>query len=221
VSGNVSLYNESKATGGGSAILPTPAIGAVGLLKDWRKAVGIGFKDDGDRIYVVGQAQAEHLGQSSWLRTVHSSEAGAPPPVDLAAEQVTAAFVRDAIKEGLVIAAHDVSDGGLLVAVAEMCLAGNTGADVAAPWSTRERNSSDTAFWFGEDQGRYVISIYSNEAQSILEARASSLGIELYCIGLCGGDEGADRIEVQELWTIPLATLRAAHEGFFPALMGG
>ena len=81
VSGNVSLYNESKATGGGSAILPTPAIGGVGVIEDWNKAVGIGFKRTGDIVLAVGE-RAGHLGQSVWLREIHGREEGPPPPVD-------------------------------------------------------------------------------------------------------------------------------------------
>src|SRR5215216_79490 len=93
VSGNVSLYNESKATGGGSAILPTPAIGGVGLLEDWRKAVGIGFKTGGEQIFLLG-ATAGHLGQSLWLREIHGREDGPPPFVDLNGEKAAGAVIR-------------------------------------------------------------------------------------------------------------------------------
>src|SRR5690606_33488689 len=91
VSGNVSLYNESKATGGGSAILPTPAIGGVGLLADCEKMATIGFKAEGAAIFVIGRNDG-HLGQSLWLRELHGREEGPPPPVDLAAERAHAEF---------------------------------------------------------------------------------------------------------------------------------
>jgi hypothetical protein len=132
VSGNVSLYNESKATGGGSAILPTPAIGGVGLLKDWSKSCTIAFKGTGDIIIALGE-RGGHLGQSIWLREVHGREEGPPPPVDLMMERRTGAFVRSAISTGCITACHDVSDGGLAVTLAEMALASNIGAIIDQP----------------------------------------------------------------------------------------
>lgn len=124
VSGNVSLYNESKATGGGSAILPTPAIGGVGLLADWSKSATIAFKGTGDVIVLIGDRRG-HLGQSLWLREVHGREEGPPPPVDLEAERRNGEFVRAHIATGALTAVHDVSDGGVAVTIAEMALAGN------------------------------------------------------------------------------------------------
>jgi phosphoribosylformylglycinamidine synthase subunit PurL len=189
VSGNVSLYNESKATGGGSAILPTPAIGAVGLLQDWRKAVGIAYKAEGEGIFVIGNTRG-HLGQSLWLRELHGREAGSPPPVDLAAEKAASALVRKLINQGKVSAVHDISDGGLLVAVAEMALASGIGARL---------DMLNTKNAFGEDQGRYIV---------IAPAKSEIEGA--FLIGKTGGDS---------VTGISLAALRAAHEGFFPALM--
>ncbi len=192
VSGNVSLYNESKATGDGSAILPTPAIGGIGLLADWTKSATIAFKGAGDTIAVIGEADG-HLGQSLWLREVHGREDGPPPPVDLAAERANGDAVRAMIQSGIVNAVHDVSDGGLLVAIAEMALAGDTGAELGI--------TLDAAAAFGEDQARYVITLPA--------------GVPLpegaVAIGTTGGNEVAG---------VPLAALRTAHEGFFPTLMG-
>jgi phosphoribosylformylglycinamidine synthase II len=148
VSGNVSLYNESKATGGGSAILPTPAIGGVGILVDHDKMATIAFKSDGDAIWVIG-GEGTHLGQSLWLREIAGREAGDAPPVDLKAEVANAAAVRALIADGAVTAVHDVSDGGLLVALAEMALASGKGCELDAALTTAEA--------FGEDQGRYVV----------------------------------------------------------------
>ena len=154
VSGNVSLYNESKATGGGSAILPTPAIGGVGLLEDWEKSATIGFKAEGEAIYLLGSRQT-HVGQSLWLREIHSTKAGPPPPVDLAAERRTGEFVRELVAKGLVTAVHDISDGGLLVAIAEMALAsGDLGAEIALEIGDVLRNSE---WFFGEEQGCYLV----------------------------------------------------------------
>ena len=192
VSGNVSLYNESKATGGGSAILPTPAIGGVGLMADWSKAAKIAFGAEGDGIWVIG-GEGTHLGQSIWLREVHGQEAGAPPPVDLIAERARAEQVRWLIDTGKAKAVHDVSDGGLLVTLAEMALAGRIGCALSV--------DLNTARAFGEDQGRYVVTAAAGE---FIEN-----GVQ---IGTVGGDSVAG---------VPLETLRTAHEGFLPNLMNG
>ena len=189
VSGNVSLYNESKATGGGSAILPTPAIGGVGLLKDWSKAATIAFKEAGQVIWLIG-GHGNHLGQSIWLREVLGREDGAPPPVDLTAEKAVAEQVRALIMSGTATAVHDVSDGGLLVTLAEMALAGSLGATID-PLTCSQA--------FGEDQGRYVVTTASG---------ADVTGAVR--IGTTGGSSLAG---------VELDAIRSAHQGFFPALM--
>ncbi|GAM06959.1 phosphoribosylformylglycinamidine synthase subunit PurL [Novosphingobium sp. MBES04] len=148
VSGNVSLYNESKATGGGSAILPTPAIGGVGILADHDAMATIAFKNEGDAIWLIG-GKGTHLGQSLWLKTIAGKEAGDAPVVDLKAEAANGGTVRSLIGAGTVNAVHDISDGGLLVALAEMALASGLGCTLDAELSTAEA--------FGEDQSRYVV----------------------------------------------------------------
>lgn len=175
VSGNVSLYNESKATGGGSAILPTPAIGGVGLMQDHTKMATIGFKAEGERIWVLG-GSGSHLGQTLWLRELHGREEGPPPAVDLAAERARAETVRLWIADGRVTAVHDISDGGLLVALAEMALAGGIGCTLDQPL--------DAAQAFGEDQGRYVVTAPAGEelenAVPIGQVRGTAVaGVEL------------------------------------------
>ena len=194
VSGNVSLYNESKATGGGSAILPTPAIGGVGLMEDHSVMATIRFKAEGEAVFVIGQSNG-HLGQSLWLREIHGREDGAPPPVDLAKERAHAEFVRQLVAEGKVTAVHDVSDGGLLVALAEMALAGGIGCTV------KEIGDHFTAF--GEDQARYVVT--SAVAETIQAA-----GIPMTRIGTTGGSaiRGPG-------FAVELAELREANEAFF------
>jgi len=214
VSGNVSLYNESKATGGGSAILPTPAIGGVGLLKDWEKAVGIGFRGAGDVIVVIGERRG-HLGQSLWLRELHGrdgGDAGPPPPVDLMAEHGAGDFVRAAIHGGAITACHDVADGGVAVALAEMALAGNVGALIngRAPYGA--------SGWFAEDQGVYVATVCDNCLLTFLK-RAMDAGVEVEAIGRTGGTRLIFELPEGD-HAVPLADLRPAHEGFFPALMG-
>jgi phosphoribosylformylglycinamidine synthase len=210
VSGNVSLYNESKATGGGSAILPTPAIGAIGLLADWSRSATIAFKAPGEAIYLVGSSQG-HLGQSIWLREVHGREDGAPPPVDLDAEKFNGFYLRECIAVGLVSAVHDLSDGGLAVALAEMALAGNMGARVEAV-----HDVVPEGWWFGEDQARYLVTVADAEAfeQALTRDDGSfdEQGGRVRRVGTTGGDT---------VLGVPLAALRAAHEGFLPGLMRG
>ena len=193
VSGNVSLYNESKATGGGSAILPTPAIGGVGLMKDHEKMATIGFKSEGDGIWLVG-GKGSHLGQSLWLREVRGSEAGSPPPIDLVKERTNAEFVRQLVTDGVVNAVHDISDGGVLVALAEMALAGGVGALLDPVDSAAEA--------FGEDQGRYLVC-----APKGIEIPGASL------IGSVGG-HGVEECRSGGV-LVDAAALREASDSFF------
>ncbi|MBX3563965.1 MAG: phosphoribosylformylglycinamidine synthase subunit PurL [Sphingomonas sp.] len=211
VSGNVSLYNESKATGGGSAILPTPAIGGVGLLKDWSKSCTIAFKGTGDIIIALGE-RSGHLGQSIWLREIHGREEGPPPPVDLMAERRTGAFVRSGICTGAITACHDVSDGGLAVAIAEMALASGIGAIIDAPQPFGVAGS-----FFGEDQGLYVVTV-KDEALADFLVAADKAGLAADPIGRTIKDRLIFELE-QGDHCVSLDELRAAHEGFFPALM--
>jgi len=208
VSGNVSLYNESKATGGGSAILPTPAIGGVGLLQDWSKSATIGFKAEGEAILVLGKTNG-YLGQSLWLRDIVGREDGLPPRVNLEDERINAALVRTLLTDGTLSAVHDISDGGLLVAISEMALAGNLGARL-----TSQPTSVSILGWlFGEDQARYLVT--TTNAERVL-GKAKEMGVEAHYIGKVT----AKGLGVDQLFALPLADLRAAHEGFFPKLMG-
>ena len=203
VSGNVSLYNETN----GEAILPCPAIGGIGLISDWRRMATIGFKNDEDCIVLIG-GHGGHMGQTLYLRVILDREEGAPPPVDLARERRTGDFVRSVIGAGRLTACHDVSDGGLLVAVAEMALAGGRGA-VLGPMP----EPSHVAL-FAEDQARYVVSCAAAAAPAICaEARAVSVPAEV--IGTVSG--GA--LIVEGGAAISLDELRRVHEGWFPTLM--
>ncbi|WP_310533403.1 phosphoribosylformylglycinamidine synthase subunit PurL [Novosphingobium sp.] len=192
VSGNVSLYNESKATGGGSAILPTPAIGGVGLMADHTKMATIGFKAEGDAIWLIGGA-GSHLGQSLWLREIAGREAGEAPKVDLSVERTNGEKVRALIGEGKITAVHDISDGGLIVALAEMALAGGIGCEVT--------DQLGTAGAFGEDQSRYIVT-----AASGTQIEGARL------IGKVSGNAVAG---------VPLTDLREASDSFFRDWMEG
>lgn len=212
VSGNVSLYNETKNEDGTSlAILPTPAIGAVGLLADWEKSATIAIKDEGETLILLGHSTG-HVGQSLWLEVCHGRREGPPPPVDLSVERRLGQVARDLIAGGKVTAIHDVSDGGALVAIAEMALAGNIGAEVKLPSA---RNPA--AVLFGEDQGRMLVTTRWPEGVRAVANAAQLFAIE---IGTTGGDAIVVRSSATgALQTIALSKLRAAHEGFFPKLM--
>lgn len=203
VSGNVSLYNETQ----GVAILPTPAIGGVGVLEDAAQSVGLALSP-GQDLVLIGAMQG-WLGQSLWLREIAGQEAGAPPPVDLAAERATGDFVRAQILGGAIAACHDCSDGGLLVAVAEMAMGRGCGVTLApAPDGIPEH-----ALWFGEDQGRYLCATGQGAA---LVAAAVAAGLPAVLLGRTGGEA----LALADGRSISIATLRAAHEATLPLLMG-
>jgi phosphoribosylformylglycinamidine synthase II len=203
VSGNVSLYNETN----GQAILPTPAIGGVGLLTDLSKMTTLAFKADGEAILLLG-GHGSHLGQSIYLREVLGREEGAPPPVDLAREKHHGDFVRNLINHGQATAVHDISDGGLATTVTEMALASGLGAKLDA--------LSHEAL-FGEDQARYVLTCKPGEAAKII-TQAHVKGIDVIRIGTVTVEA---TLNVQGQAPISLAELKSAHEGWFPAYMAG
>ena len=203
VSGNVSFYNETD----GRAVPPTPVIGAVGVLDDLDRHAGIGFRAEGEAIVLIGETRG-HLGQSLYLRIVHGRSDGAPPPVDLEAERRHGEFVRASITEGRVTACHDISDGGLLVAVAEMALAGGTGARLEPPGDAVPLH----AWLFGEDQARYVVA--TGDAVSLLSAAAAA-AIPAVGVGTTTGRV----LTVAGAGAISLTELEEAHEGWLPGYM--
>ena len=162
VSGNVSLYNETN----GVAILPTPVIGGVGLLEDLGKSTTIALKRHDEDIILIGSCSG-WLGQSIYLREIHGLEMGAPPPLDLDEEKRNGDLVRNLIKQGTVSACHDISDGGILIAIAEMALASVKDAMFLGVKITNPTNIPDHAFFFGEEQSRYILT--SPDANSIME----------------------------------------------------
>jgi phosphoribosylformylglycinamidine synthase subunit PurL len=206
VSGNVSLYNETNGIG----IPPTPAIGGVGLIPDLSKTASIALKNAGDLLILIGREEG-HLGQSLYQLLIAGKSEGAPPPVDLAAEIKAGNLVRALIREEKVTAVHDCSDGGLIVAVAEMALAGNVGIELY-PY---EGKLPAHAAWFGEDQGRYVLAAKPGVAEQIAE-RARLLGLPARIIGKAGGDALTLKGEAP----LALAALRLVHEGWLPGIMG-
>ncbi len=212
VSGNVSLYNESKATGGGSAILPTPAIGGVGLIADYEKMMTMPFKAEGHTIYLVSaeewatpDPERSHLGKSLWLQEIHGRDEGRAPPVDLTLEKNAGDTILELIDAGLVSAVHDVSDGGLAVALAEMAMASGLGVDVL-----NQEKFTAAQWWFGEDQGRYVITVPDTEAFNAQLAKgtrdADTARVGFQRIGTVKGNS---------LLGVPVTKLREASESFF------
>ena len=206
VSGNVSLYNETKGVG----ILPTPAIGGVGLIDNFDQTCSIGFKAVDEKIIVIGETKG-HLGQSIYLREIEGREDGAPPTVNLEIEKLNGDFVRDLIRSGSISACHDISDGGVLVCVAEMAIKGTIGATIQVP----EINIPSHAWLFGEDQARYVVS--TNDADSLLDA-ASNANISAMQIGLTGGQGLSILSGTKET---ALATLQSINESWLPNYMEG
>ncbi len=203
VSGNVSLYNETN----GQAILPTPAIGGVGLINDSTKAVDLSITAEGLTLVLIGKTMG-HLGQSIYLREIEGKEDGEPPPVDLSSERRNGNFVRRQIDSGTVAACHDLSDGGLAAAAAEMAMAGKIGVFL----DEQAAGAIPLHAWlFGEDQARYLLATALPEA--ILDA-ASDADIPAAAIGNSCGDSfsvaGFSR---------PISEIRAAHEGWMPAFM--
>ena len=210
VSGNVSLYNETRgADGSARAILPTPAIGGLGVIEDAAAARGIAPSGAGLALVLLGTPLG-HLGQSIWLREIAGREAGDPPPVDLASERRVGDLVRRLIGDGLVDACHDVSDGGLLVALAEMAIAGGIGIALDRPGA----DLAPHAWWFGEEGARYVLAV-----RDPAPVRVAATAAEVAVHGL--GTTGGDRLTLADGLTISVTDLREAHARFLPALMEG
>ena len=204
VSGNVSLYNDTH----GKSVLPTPAVGAVGLLEDAALRVGSAFTAVGDTILLIGETRG-HLGASLYLRELFGREEGAPPPVNLAEEKRMGDFLRACIGEGLIAACHDCADGGLLVAVAEMCLPKLIGAQLRFP-----KDMPAHVFGFAEDQARYVVALHPQHKDDML-VRLNQTGIAFADLG----QTIPDLLLVEDIMRAPLITLKERHETWLPAFM--
>jgi phosphoribosylformylglycinamidine synthase len=205
VSGNVSLYNETH----GDAIMPTPTIGAVGLLDNYEKALDMTFKKEGDVILVIGAPTTGHMGQSLYLKALFNKHEGDAPHVDLDLERRAGDFIRSMNDTACLTACHDVSDGGLAIAIVEMALAGKIGAEI------KMKSGLEDIYWlYGEDQGRYVVTCDLNDVEDVhRSAREHNLHSEV--IGSVGGDD----ITFGNHGKINLYTLQALHESWFPDYM--
>jgi phosphoribosylformylglycinamidine synthase len=202
VSGNVSLYNETN----GKGILPTPVIGGVGLIEDAGRQMSLALKAAGQALVLIGATTGE-LGSSLYLREILGREEGAPPPVDLAAERRNGDLVRRLIAEGRIAACHDLSDGGLLIGLAEMAMAGDMGATIALP-----AGAAPLGFLFGEDQARYLVA--TAEPAAVL-AVAEAAGAPALLLGRTGGAA----LTLEGFGAISIAELRTINEAWLPRYM--
>jgi phosphoribosylformylglycinamidine synthase len=208
VSGNVSLYNETA----GQPIMPTPAIGAIGLIDNLDRMATIPFKAADEIIVVLGETLGERgtgwIANSLYLRELLGREEGAPPPVDLAHERKVGDFVRGLIHAGSITACHDVSDGGLMIALTEMAMASGIGFEITCDPGPRH------AYLFGEDQGRYIVTVKENDVPSVTGA-AEAAGVPVRVLGYTNG--GTVIVNGETGPTVN--DLRAINEGWLPDLM--
>ena len=218
VSGNVSLYNETE----GASILPTPTIGGLGLIADLERMCDLALAAPDETLLSIGGAGG-HLGRSLYQREIEGREEGPPPAVDLAAERRNGDFVRRQIEAGRVSACHDISDGGLLVALAEMALAAlgkgrSVGARIAVP-----EGAASTAGWlFGEDQARYLVSAPRQDAMALAadaEREGVSVSVIGATVGATGGAAGEAALTVEGASAISISALRRIHEEWLAAYM--
>ena len=201
--GNVSLYNQTGAT----PIHPTPVIGVLGVHDDVRKRVAAGFAVEGAQVVLLGRTSAE-FGGSVWADLVHDHLGGRPPAVDLEAEQRLAALVVAAAAEGILASAHDVSDGGLAIALAEACMLGGRGCAVTLP------GDAFTAL-FSESSARAVISVTPGR-EAEFAALAESHGVPAAVLGVAAGDT----LTIEDTFQIPVTELTGAWTSSLPAIFG-
>ncbi|GHJ23302.1 phosphoribosylformylglycinamidine synthase subunit PurL [Streptomyces albus] len=203
--GNVSLYNQT----GEAAIHPTPVVGVLGVIDDVARRTPMAFRDEGHLIYLLGETR-EELGGSAWSQVAHGHLGGRPPQVDLERERLLAEILIAASRDGMADAAHDVSDGGVVQALAESCLKGGKGARIVVP-----DGLDPFVFLFSESQGRALVAIPRSEEVRFTDMCAAR-GMPAARIGVVDGEA----IEVQGQFTLPLEELREAHEGTLPRLFG-
>ena len=213
ISGNVSFYNETPER----AIFPTPTVGMVGLLPDADKRVTMGFKSTGDSIWVVGSGKRPStFGGSEYLSLIQGQEVGQPPQLDIHGEKRLQAFLREAISRGLLQSAHDVSDGGMAITLAECCLAGNLGARLDDDKAEAVR----AKYLFGEKCGTVIVSL-TLASQDELGQVAGHHEVNIYPLGTVSGQSLEFTNGGKSVISVPLPQMRYAYEGAIPRLMSG
>ena len=196
VSGNVSLYNETN----GEGIYPTPAIGGVGLIKDLSNVKTLSLKEDGNFLCVVGKT-ANHLGSSKYISIIQSKEEGGTPEINLDTELRNGNFVMDAINQKLIASAHDVGEGGILVAVSEMCMSGNLGITIEI------ETDFPHGYFFAEDQSRYLLEVSPNNYDEC-QKLANNNDVHFEKIGIVGGD----KISIKNIGDQQISALKRSFE---------
>ena len=196
VSGNVSLYNETN----GEGIYPTPAIGGVGLIKDLSNVKTLSLKEDGNFLCVVGKT-ANHLGASKYISIIQSKEEGGTPEINLDTELRNGNFVMDAINQKLIASAHDVGEGGILVAISEMCMSGNLGIIIEI------ETNFPHGYFFAEDQSRYLIEVSANNYDEC-QKLANNNDVHFEKIGIVGGD----KISIKNIGDEQVSVLKRSFE---------
>ncbi|SFL83124.1 phosphoribosylformylglycinamidine synthase subunit PurL [Streptomyces pini] len=202
--GNVSLYNQT----GDTAIHPTPVVGVLGVIDDVTRRTPMAFAEEGQLVYLLGDTR-EELGGSAWSQVIHDHLGGLPPKVDLERERLLAEILVSASRDGMVDAAHDLSDGGLVQALTESCLKGGKGARLVVP-----DGLDPFVFLFSESAGRAIVSVPRSEELRFTDM-CGARGLPATRIGVVDGDT----IEVQGQFSVPLAELREVHEATIPALL--
>ncbi|WP_411129377.1 phosphoribosylformylglycinamidine synthase subunit PurL [Streptomyces sp. x-19] len=202
--GNVSLYNQT----GDVAIHPTPVVAVLGVIDDVTRRTPVGFAEEGQLLYLLGDTR-EELGGSAWSQVVHDHLGGLPPQVDLERERLLAEILISASRDGMVDAAHDLSDGGLVQALVESCLHGGKGARVVVP-----DDLDPFVFLFSESAGRAVVAVPRSEELRFTDM-CGARGLPVTRIGVVDGDA----LVVQGQFDIPLDELRTAHEATVPGLI--
>ena len=196
VSGNVSLYNETN----GEGIYPTPAIGGVGLIKDLSNVKTLSLKEDGNFLCVVGKT-ANHLGSSKYISIIQSKEEGGTPEINLDTELRNGNFVMDAINQKLIASAHDVGEGGILVAISEMCMSGNLGITIEI------ETDFPHGYFFAEDQSRYLLEVSPNNYDEC-QKLANNNDVHFEKIGIVGGD----KISIKNIGDQQISALKRSFE---------
>ncbi|SEQ92723.1 phosphoribosylformylglycinamidine synthase subunit PurL [Streptomyces radiopugnans] len=202
--GNVSLYNQT----GDTAIHPTPVVGVLGVIDDVARRTPMAFAEEGQLVYLLGDTR-EELGGSAWSQVIHDHLGGMPPKVDLERERLLAEILISASRDGMIDAAHDLSDGGLVQALTESCLKGGKGARLVVP-----DGLDPFVFLFSESAGRAIVSVPRSEELRFTDM-CGARGLPAARIGVVDGDA----IEVQGQFSVSLAELREAHEATIPALL--
>ncbi len=209
--GNVSFYNQTGET----AVHPTPVVGVLGVIDDVATSVGSGFAAKGEIVLLLGETRDE-LDGGEWAHALHGHLGGTPPRVDLTAEKALASFFVDAVRRGLLASSHDLSDGGLAVALAESTLTGGTGASIdLAPVLERDGIDAFTAL-YSESTARAVVTVRSEADLAAVVGIAEAHGVPLARLGTTDGD----RLRVKDVLDLPVEEMRAAHTGTMARYFG-